>query len=50
MLASSLAVLFMIMYVTAQQTCQLTDSDILGPYYLPGAPTSRRQLCVNSPA
>ncbi|CAF3745413.1 unnamed protein product [Rotaria sp. Silwood1] len=50
MLASSLAVLFMIMYVAAQQTCQLTDSDILGPYYLPGAPTSRRQLCVNSPA
>ncbi|CAF1017404.1 unnamed protein product [Rotaria sp. Silwood1] len=40
----------MITYVAAQQTCQLTDPDILGPYYLPGAPTSKEQLCANVPA
>ncbi|CAF5000392.1 unnamed protein product [Rotaria sp. Silwood1] len=40
----------MITYVTAQQTCQLTDPDILGPYYHPGAPASKEQLCANLPA
>ncbi|CAF1263809.1 unnamed protein product [Rotaria sordida] len=40
----------MITYVTAQQSCQLTDADILGPYYHPGAPTSTGQICANLPA
>lgn len=34
----------------AQQTCQLTDPDILGPYYIPGAPKAVDQLCANLPA
>jgi catechol 1,2-dioxygenase len=34
----------------AQQLCQLTEPDILGPYYVPGAPTSKEQLCTNLPA
>jgi protocatechuate 3,4-dioxygenase beta subunit len=36
--------------IDAQQTCQLTDPDILGPYYVPGAPKSQEQLCANLPA
>jgi catechol 1,2-dioxygenase len=36
--------------IHAQQACQLTDPDILGPYYLPGAPKSEEQLCANLPA
>jgi catechol 1,2-dioxygenase len=36
--------------VHAQQACQLTDPDILGPYYIPGAPRSVEQLCASSPA
>lgn len=35
--------------IDAQNTCQLTDPDILGPYYLPGAPKSYDELCSNSP-
>jgi protocatechuate 3,4-dioxygenase beta subunit len=34
----------------AQQACQLTDPDILGPYYIPGAPKSEDELCANKPA
>lgn len=34
----------------AQQTCQLTAPDILGPYYIPGAPRVEEQLCANLPA
>ncbi|UJR28702.1 hypothetical protein I4U23_009931 [Adineta vaga] len=36
--------------ITTQETCQLTDPDILGPYYIPGAPKSEDQLCSNLPA
>jgi hypothetical protein len=36
--------------IHAQQACQLTDPDILGPYYIPGAPRSEEQLCANLPA
>jgi protocatechuate 3,4-dioxygenase beta subunit len=36
--------------IHAQQACQLTDPDILGPYYIPGAPRSVEQLCASSPA
>ena len=36
--------------VGAQQTCQLTDPDVLGPYYHDGAPKSTEQLCANVPA
>lgn len=36
--------------IHAQQACQLTDPDILGPYYVAGAPTSEEQLCTNLPA
>jgi catechol 1,2-dioxygenase len=36
--------------IHAQQVCQLTDPDILGPYYIPGAPKSEEQLCANLPA
>ncbi|CAF4017267.1 unnamed protein product [Rotaria sp. Silwood1] len=50
MLVNTIALLFMITYVTAQQTCRLTDPDILGPYYLPGAPTSSGKICANLPA
>jgi len=47
-----ITVIFAIIVVTinAQQTCQLTDPDILGPYYIPGAPASSEQLCANLPA
>lgn len=36
--------------IYGQQTCYLTPSDVLGPYYLSGAPKSLEQLCENSPA
>jgi protocatechuate 3,4-dioxygenase beta subunit len=36
--------------IHAQQACQLTDPDILGPYYIPGAPKAEEQLCANLPA
>lgn len=36
--------------IHAQQACQLTDPDILGPYYISGAPKSEDQLCANLPA
>jgi len=36
--------------IHAQQACELTDPDILGPYYIPGAPNGQEQLCANSPA
>jgi catechol 1,2-dioxygenase len=36
--------------IHAQQACQLTDPDILGPYYIPGAPKAEDQLCANLPA
>jgi protocatechuate 3,4-dioxygenase beta subunit len=36
--------------IHAQQACQLTDPDILGPYYIPDAPRSEEQLCANLPA
>lgn len=42
--------LALIGYISAQQTCQLTDPDILGPYYISGAPKSEEQLCANLPA
>jgi len=50
-----LAMLFVIIGIVistihAQQACQLTDADILGPYYIPGAPKSEEQLCANLPA
>jgi len=32
------------------QTCKVTDPDILGPYYVAGAPKSTEQLCANTPA
>lgn len=35
---------------SAQQGCQLTDPDILGPYYIPGAPDLKDQLCASLPA
>ena len=34
----------------AQQVCRLTEPDILGPYYVAGAPSSQEQLCANLPA
>jgi catechol 1,2-dioxygenase len=36
--------------IHAQQACKLTDSDILGPYYIPGAPKTEEQVCANLPA
>jgi protocatechuate 3,4-dioxygenase beta subunit len=36
--------------IHAQQVCQLTEPDILGPYYIPDAPRSEVQLCANLPA
>ena len=36
--------------IYAQQECRLTDPDILGPYYIPGAPKATDKLCENSPA
>lgn len=36
--------------IYGQQTCQLTQADVLGPYYLPNAPKSSEQLCENTPA
>ena len=35
---------------SAQQACKLTDPDILGPYYIPGAPKANDQLCASLPA
>ena len=35
--------------INALQACQLTQSDILGPYYLSGAPMSQNRLCFDSP-
>ena len=32
--------------IHAQQVCELTDPDILGPYYIPGAPKSELQLVL----
>jgi len=49
-----LAVIFVVIAVVTTtihaQACELTDPDILGPYYIPGAPSSKEQLCVNTPA
>jgi len=50
-----LATIFVIIAIAtatihAQQACQLTDPDILGPYYIPGAPKSEDQLCACLPA
>ncbi len=36
--------------VYGPQVCQLTDPDVLGPYYIAGAPKSEEQLCANLPA
>ena len=36
--------------ISGQHTCQLTQADVLGPYYLPDAPKSSEQLCANLPA
>ena len=36
--------------ISGQQTCQLTQADVLGPYYLTNAPKSYEQLCGNLPA
>jgi len=47
------AIVFVIAIITAthaQQACQLTEPDILGPYYVPGAPRAQQQLCANTEA
>ena len=46
----SVIIALLINIIYGQQTCYLTQSDVLGPYYLPGAPKSIEQLCANSPA
>jgi protocatechuate 3,4-dioxygenase beta subunit len=52
MLSIIFTVIIAIILVTthAQQVCQLTEPDILGPYYIPDAPRSEEQLCTNLPA
>jgi catechol 1,2-dioxygenase len=35
---------------SAQQACQLTDPDVLGPYYIAGAPDAKGLLCAATPA
>ena len=46
----SIIILVIPMIIDAQQACQLTEPDILGPYYIAGAPRSEEELCTNLPA
>ena len=50
MLSIIVLLTIIMMTTSAQQVCQLTEPDILGPYYVTGAPRSVEQLCANLPA